>query len=139
LPLRFGDRVERQSASLGHGGTLPNGCAAPVRAGLNGGERYAAQVEVVISEPARDYIRRHGGTVFVRSHPHRCCTGALTLLDVTTTAPGDASEFESLEAEGVGVRYSAGASGRPAQLTIDLRGILTRRPVAFWDGCAYKP
>jgi hypothetical protein len=96
-------------------------------------------VEVLISEGARDYIERHGGTVFVRSHPHRCCTGSLTLLDVRMTPPSDAADFEPFDAEGVGVRFWGGAEGRPNRLTIELRGVLARRPVAFWDGCAFKP
>jgi hypothetical protein len=96
-------------------------------------------VEVLISEGARDYIERHGGTVFVRSHAHRCCTGALTLLDVRTTPPSDAADYEPFDAEGVGVRFWGGAAGRPNRLTIELRGVLARRPVAFWDGCAFKP
>jgi hypothetical protein len=96
-------------------------------------------VEVLISEGARDYIERHGGTVFVRSHAHRCCTGSLTLLDVRTTPPSDAAEFEPFDAEGVAVRFWGGADGRPNRLTIELRGVLARRPVAFWDGCAFKP
>jgi hypothetical protein len=96
-------------------------------------------VEVLISEEARDYIARHGGTAFVRTHRHRCCAGPLTLLDVRTTPPADAAGFEPLTAGGVGVQFYAGAEGRPNQLTIELRGLLTRRPVAFWDGCAFKP
>jgi hypothetical protein len=96
-------------------------------------------VEVLISEGAREYIHRHGGTVFVRSHPHRCCTGSLTLLDVRTTPPSDAADFESFDTAEVGVRFYAGSAGRPNQLTIELGGVLTRRPVAFWDGCAFKP
>jgi hypothetical protein len=97
------------------------------------------RVEVLISEGAREYIHRHGGTVFVRSHPHRCCTGSLTLLDVRTKPPSDASDFESCDTAEVGVRFYAGSGGRPDQLTIELGGVLTRRPVAFWDGCAFKP
>jgi len=150
LPVRLGDRVERQAASLGHGGTLPNlagyrirrqatpSAAAPLHRNTKA-KGYASPVEVLISEGARDYIERHGGTVFVRSHAHRCCTGALTLLDVRTTPPSDAADYEPFDAEGVGVRFWGGAAGRPNRLTIELRGVLARRPVAFWDGCAFKP
>jgi hypothetical protein len=100
---------------------------------------YAVGVEVLISEGARDYIARHGGTVFVRSHAHRCCTGLLTLLDVRTSPPTDAANFEPFDTGGVGVRFYGASEGRPNQLTIELRGLLARRPVAFWDGCAFKP
>ena len=85
------------------------------------------------------FIRDHGGTVFVRAHPHRCCTGSLTLLDTTTTPPPDSADFESFDTGEVGVRFHRGASGLPGQLIIELRGIRKRHPVAFWDGCAFKP
>ena len=146
--MRFGNWIERQAASFGHGGTLsnPGGVqsrrnrrGARPRPGHTQANRYAVGVEVLISEGAREYIERHGGTVFVRSHPHRCCTGSLTLLDVRTTPPSDAAEFEPFDTAGVDVRFYGGSEGRPNQLTIELRGILARRPVAFWDGCAFKP
>jgi len=98
-----------------------------------------AGVEVLIAPTAREYIEEHGGTVFVRSHPHRCCTGSLTLLDTTTTPPEDASDFLTFDTEGIGVRFHGGSSGIPNQLIIELRGLLNRRPVALWDGCAFKP
>jgi len=138
--MRLGDGVERQAASLGHGGTLPNlggadaGCHRVPEA-----RGYAAGVEVLISEGARDYITRHGGTVFVRSHPHRCGTGSLTLLDVRTTPPSDAAEFEPFDTGGVGVRFWGGTEGRSNRLNIELRGVLARRPVAFWGGGAFTP
>jgi hypothetical protein len=119
-------------------------------------------VEIVITKTAAAYIRDHGGTVFVRSHPHRCCTGSLTLLDTTTTPPADSADFESFnvgdagvgdagdgdgdagdvgdaELGEVGVRYHGGSSGFPGQLTIELRGLLRRHPVALWDGCRLQP
>jgi hypothetical protein len=101
--------------------------------------QYDAGVEVVIAPTAREYIEEHGGTVFVRSHRHRCCTGSLTLLDSTTTPPEDASNFLSFDTGGIGVRFLGGPGGMPNQLTIELRGLLNRHPVAFWDGCAFKP
>ena len=94
---------------------------------------------MVISKLAQEFIRDHGGTLFVRAHPHRCCTGSLTLLDTTTTPPADSADFESFDTDGVAVRFHRGASGLPGQLAIELRGMLTRHPVAFWDGCAFKP
>jgi hypothetical protein len=95
-------------------------------------------VEILVSETAKDYVRAHGGTVYVRAHPHRCCTGSLTLLDTGTTVPTDSAAFETVGTDGVEVKFWGGPSGRPHQLVIELRGVLRRRPVAFWDGCAYK-
>ena len=96
-------------------------------------------MEVLISETAKEYIQDHGDTVFVRSHPHRCCTGSLTLLDVTTTPPKDLADFQPFDTDEVGVRLCGGSNGSPNQLAIELRGLLKRHPVAFWDGCAFKP
>ena len=71
----------------------------------------------------------------IRSHH----TGALTLLDVTTEIPAADADFESVDAGGVRVRFSGGPSGRPHKLVIELRRRLRRHPVAYWDGCAFKP
>jgi hypothetical protein len=96
-------------------------------------------VDVVISEAARDYIGSRGGTVFVRPHAHRCCTGSLTTLDVSVSPPANAAEYASFSADGVEVRFRLGSDGGPTQLAIEVRGVLHPHPVAFWDGCAYKP
>jgi hypothetical protein len=96
-------------------------------------------MEVVVSPAARQYVKDHGGTVFVRAHPHHCCTGSLTLLDTTTKAPPDAADFKSVAADSLDVRFRGGGAGDPHQLVIELRGVLRRHPVAYWDGCAFKP
>jgi hypothetical protein len=100
---------------------------------------YNCAVEVLVSEVAEEHIRAHGGAVFIRAHPHRCCHGSLTLLDTTTDPPNDLAYFESVEAGGVEVWFCGGSSGRPDQLVIELGGVLKRHPVAYWDGCALKP
>jgi hypothetical protein len=102
-------------------------------------EAYDDSVDLVISDEARAFVKAHGGTAFVTAHRHRCCTGALTLLDVTTEIPAADADFESVDAGGVRVRFSGGPSGRPHKLVIELRGRLRRHPVAYWDGCAFKP
>jgi hypothetical protein len=97
------------------------------------------RMDVVISEAAEEYILDHGGMIFVRSHPHRCCSGELTLLDCSTTLPVDAADFQAFDTDAVRVRFSGGDSGLPHHLVIELRGLLRRHPVAYWDGCAFKP
>ena len=46
--------------------------------------------------------------------------------------------FEAFDTPAVGVRFSGGDSGLPHHLVIELRGLLRRHPVAYWDGCAFK-
>jgi hypothetical protein len=98
-----------------------------------------ASVEVLVSETAKEYIRAHGGAVFVRAHAHHCCSGSLTLLDTKTDPPRDLAHFESVDAGDVDAWFHGGTSGRPDQLVIELRGVFKRHPVAYWDGCALKP
>jgi len=96
-------------------------------------------VDVLVSEAAKGFIRSRGGTLFVRAHPHRCCSGSLTLLDATTDVPSDVTAFEPIANDAVDVRFCGGSSGRPTQLVVELRGVRKRHPVAYWDGCAFKP
>jgi hypothetical protein len=95
-------------------------------------------MEVVVSPAAREYVKAHGGRVFVRAHPHRCCAGSLTLLDTTTKPPADVADFEPVAVDTLDVRFCGGGAGEPHQLVIELRGLLKHRPVAYWDGCAFK-
>lgn len=95
-------------------------------------------MEVVVSQAAEEYILDHGATIFVRSHLHRCCTGKLTLLDSTTVCPADSAAFASFDTDAIGVRFLGGDGGLPHHLVIDLRGLLRRHLVAYWDGCAFK-
>jgi hypothetical protein len=61
------------------------------------------------------------------------------VLDVSTSPPADAADFQSFDTDGVAVRFCGPSAGMPSQLTIELRGLFSPHPVAFWDGCAYKP
>jgi len=96
-------------------------------------------VDVVVSPEAVTYVDDRGGTVYVRSHQHRCCGGPLTLLDITTEPPADADGFSAVDAGDVVVRYQGDPADGPHVLTIELHGIVRRRLMAYWDGCAYRP
>lgn len=93
---------------------------------------------MVVSAEAREFVDARGGTVFVRPHRHRCCSGPLTLLDVTTERPTDPSAFVAVGDDRPSVHYQGDPATGPQVLTIELAGIVRRRLVAYWDGCAYK-
>jgi hypothetical protein len=95
-------------------------------------------VDVVVTDEAREYATARGGVVYVRSHPHRCCAGPLTLLDTTTDRPDDASAFTTVPAGDLSVRYLGAPEAGPHVLTIELRGKHRQRLISYWDGCAYK-
>jgi hypothetical protein len=94
-------------------------------------------VDVVASEEVKQYVLSRGGVLYVRPTSHRCCGGAMTILDSATETPADASEFLSVGGGEIDVRFPGGEA-RPQQVVIELRGRLRRRPVAYWDGCAFK-
>jgi hypothetical protein len=97
-----------------------------------------ARVQVVASEPAKEYVRSHGGTAYVRARRDRCCTGVLTTLRVTTAPEPGVTDYVPVEAGDIEVMFQGGVSGEPQELVIDIRGLLRQRLAAYWDGCAYK-
>lgn len=95
-------------------------------------------MEVIVSDPAKEYVNAHGGAVYVRAHTHHCCSGSLTMLDIWTKPPKGIHKFVSAPSEGIDVKFAGGFSGQPDQLLIELRGVFRQRLVAFWDGCYFK-
>jgi hypothetical protein len=95
-------------------------------------------VEIVASDEAQAHIAAEGGFLYVRSQSHRCCTGPITLLDATTEAPPDLTNYRATRSGPLTVFVSIAGNG-PSELSIELRGRRKRRPVAYWDGCAFRP
>lgn|GEM_PF-5258234 len=85
-----------------------------------------------------DHIRARGGVLWVRSTTQRCCHGALTSLRSRTTKPKDAGGYETVECDLPFTVRFLGASG-PDEMVVELRGLVRKRPEAFWDGCRFKP
>jgi hypothetical protein len=95
-------------------------------------------VEVIVSPEAREYVREHGGVVYVRAHSHTCCSGSLTLLDVWTKKPNKVAHFVPTTTDGIEVQFCGGSGSQPHQLSIEMRGLLRQKLVAYWDGCVFK-
>jgi hypothetical protein len=96
-------------------------------------------VDLVVTTEAGQYVRDRGGVLYVRASGHRCCRGTLTLLDSTTERPSDAADYLYVGWDGCDVKFHGDPTQGPNELVIELRGRLRRRPVAYWDGCVYKP
>jgi hypothetical protein len=95
-------------------------------------------MDVIVSEEAKQYVSERGGVVYVRAHPHTCCSGTLTLLDVWTKKPTKVVDFVPTTVDGIEVQFSGGFSGQPHELSIEMRGLVRQKLVAYWDGCAFK-
>jgi hypothetical protein len=94
-------------------------------------------MEVVISDDARAFVKSRGGALFVSAREHKCCGGALVLLDASTTAPRDTREFVFYPADEFELYYRGNPRGLPSQLVIELRGLLRRHVAAYKDGCVF--
>ena len=89
------------------------------------------------SPRAAEFIRTHGGRLFVWASGTVCC-GGTRFIEASTAPPVDAGRFVPFDAAGFSlfVRPAAGAR-LPGEVHVDLRGIHRRRVEAFWDGCAF--
>ena len=94
-------------------------------------------MDVVVSDSARAFARARGGELYVHVRRAACCSGAMTTLEVATAPPHRASPAETLTVGDLAV-HLYGAPGRPAEMSIDLRGRVRPHLVAYWDGCAYR-
>jgi len=95
-------------------------------------------VRVTADTAVCDYVSERGGILWVRSTHRGCCHGPVTSLRSTTSRPGDAESYTVVDSElPIAVRFRA-ATGVPEELVLELRGLVRKRPVAFWDGCTFK-
>jgi hypothetical protein len=95
------------------------------------------QVRLVASDDVRSFVAAHGGAVYVKARSQRCCTGSLTVLDVTTERPSDLAGYERVEDPVIDVYLRVVQPRRPDELFIELKGRKRPKLAAFWDGCAY--
>ncbi len=79
-----------------------------------------------------------GGTLYLRVRHNRCCSGGLTFLDAATSVQRDVERYEQLSVENLDVRLFHLGSVLPDTVSVDVKGKLRPRLVAYWDGCAYR-
>ncbi len=95
-------------------------------------------MRVIATDGVRAYVRAHGGVLYVNAHRRHCCSGSLTVLDTSTREPADPAGYRAFAADGFPVRFCTGGPEEPDELVIEMRGVGRRRPVAYWNGCAFK-
>jgi len=95
---------------------------------------YPVPVEVIASPAAVELVQERGGELFVWSKTSRCCHGAVSFLD-TTTSRDDHHGFQRLPADGIELYVDF--PRLPERLEIDLVGRRHRRVAAYWEGCAW--
>jgi hypothetical protein len=95
-------------------------------------------MRVIATADVRSYVETHGGVLYVNAHRRQCCSGSLTVLDSSTREPADQTGYGAADADGFLVRFRAGGDGDPEELVIEMKGLLRKHPVAYWNGCAFK-
>jgi hypothetical protein len=93
---------------------------------------------IIISPDAREYVALRGGTIYLRVRQTRCCSGAITFLDASTTARHDEGNYVALDSEFLAVRLLDIGVGLPDEVSVELRGKIRPRLTAYWNGCACR-
>jgi hypothetical protein len=103
-----------------------------------GGAGSEDAVRVDVSTEAEEFVRGHGGQVWVwAAHPRVCCLGSPAYMYAATEPPADLSGFSPAHVAGLDVWYRIPGGRRPDVLEIGLRGKRRPRVEAYWDGCIY--
>jgi len=95
-------------------------------------------VRVVASDEVRSYVEENGGVLYVSAHHHKCCSGGLTVLDASTDVPANAAAYRPVNSGTFPVRFRSSGS-EPDELLVEIKGLRRKHPVAYWNGCAFKP
>ena len=95
-------------------------------------------MQIVATDEAKAHVAAAGGVLYVRARSRRCCAGPITLLEATTETPPDLDRYRACPVGTVTVMFASPGRG-PDELTIELRGRKRKHPVAYWDGCAFRP
>lgn len=82
------------------------------------------------------FVRRSGGTVWVRCR-HQYCGRGVVFLETTVKPPASSAGYEPFIVDDILVATRLPVRPRPAELHLSMEGRRRPRPVAAWDGCAY--
>jgi hypothetical protein len=96
---------------------------------------YRFRMRVVASAEAVRRVQDEGGKLFVRARVRRCCSGRVTYLDASTSAPD--GEFRPVGGDGIEVFLDTRLARPPEELHVELHGRRRPRLAAYWNGCAY--
>ena len=94
-------------------------------------------MKITAADGVRDLVRECGGSLYVWTSAHRCCSGPLTLLEAgTERPPGAERRFREIAAGGFELLLDLGSRPAPEELVLELRG-RRKRIAAFWNDQAW--
>ena len=105
---------------------------------VRAGRATEEAVRVDMSADAGEFVREHGGKLWVwAAHPRVCCWGTPAFMHAATAPPQGLSGFSPVPVAGLEVWFRAPGGRLPDFLEIELRGRRHPRVEAYWDGCSY--
>jgi hypothetical protein len=97
----------------------------------------AHATKITAAAAVGELVRKRGGRLYVWTSAHRCCAGALTLLEAATERPpGAGRQFRAVDAGGFELLLDPGARPAPDELVLEFKG-RRRKIVAFWNDQAW--
>jgi hypothetical protein len=98
---------------------------------------WGHDMNVLTTTSAAEFVRAHGGHLYVWAGSSVCC-GGTRFIEASTEPPADLDRFVTVPSAGFELFVrAAGPDELPDELQIDLGGIRRRRVRAYWNGCAY--
>jgi len=106
-------------------------------------------MRIVTTERATEYIRAHGGAVWVWLDPHRGLVGSYVWLEAHAERPGSSRRssftrssrrshrFRVYRDGDVEVHADFGRLEEPDELHLDVRGWVNKRLEAYWNGSVF--
>lgn len=91
-------------------------------------------MRVVASDSAAEFIREHGGRLYVWTRTSRCCGGRT--LRAATEAPSRLAFRRADATAGFELFVPAALARLPDELHLDVQRF-PRRVEAYWNGCAW--
>ena len=94
-------------------------------------------VRVTATADAAEFIRTHGGQLFVWPTEHRSARLTLAFLEASVDPPPRALDFRRVEAGDFLLFMHPALKTLPDELLVVLRGRRHPHIEAYWDGLAY--
>ena len=94
-------------------------------------------MRVTATADAAEFIRAHGGQLFVWPTEHRSARLTLAVLDASVDPPAMALDFRRVEAGEFLLFMHPAIKTLPRELVVALRGHRHPHIEVYWDGLAY--
>ncbi len=99
---------------------------------------HAGEMKVVATPDAIEFVRTHGGHVFVWTEPMRYAYGFnVFVLEASTESPGVTREFLRFEGGEINLLFDPGEHDTPDEIHLALVGRLRKQVRAYWNGKSF--